>query len=81
MHIIEAMKEWGHADHRVMQRSYTAEACVSCAWFCYGMDQHCHTCVGCALMQAQLEQGQHLTHRCRNWKAPHQAETGPAVAA
>ena len=65
---MEAMEEWGHADDRMIQRSYTSEVCISCAWFTYGMDAHCHTCVGCALMQAQLEQGQHLTHRCRNWK-------------
>ena len=30
---MEAMEEWGHADDRVIQRSYTAEACLSCAWF------------------------------------------------
>ena len=76
-----AMEEWGHADDRVIQRSYTAEVCISCAWFTYGMDAHCHTCVGCALMQAQLEQGQHLTHRCRNWKPVHHVKTGPAIAA
>ena len=51
---MEAMEEWGHANDRVIQRSYTAEVCISCAWFTYGVDAHCHTCVGCALMQAQL---------------------------
>ncbi len=78
---MEAMEEWGHADDSVIQRSCTAEACISCAWFTYGMDAHCRTCVGCALMQAQLEQGKHLTHRCRNWKPVHHVETSPAVAA
>ena len=33
------------------------------------------------LMEALLEQGQHLTHGCRNWKPVHHVETGPAVAA
>ena len=78
---MEAMEEWGHADDRVMQRSYTAEVCVSCAWFTYGMNAHCHTCVGCALMEKQLEQGQHLTHCCRNWKAVHKMEICGTVAA
>ena len=50
-----AMEEWGHADDRVIQRSYTAEVCMSCAWFTYGIDAHCHTCVGCALIEALLE--------------------------
>ena len=78
---MEAMEEWGHADDRVMQRSYTVEVCISCAWFTYGMDAHCHTCVGCALMEKQLEQGQHLTHCCRNWKAVHKMEICGTVAA
>ena len=74
--------KWRHADDRVIQRSYTAKVCISCAWFAYGMDAHCHTCVGCALMQeAQLEQVQHRTHGCRNWKPVRHVETGPAVAA
>ena len=76
-----AMEEWGHADDRVIQRQYSEKVCMSCAWFTYGLDAHCHTCVGCALMEALLEQGQHLTHGCRNWKPVHHVETGPAVAA
>ena len=78
---MEAMEEWGHADDRVIQRSYTAEVCISCAWFTYGMEAHCHTCVGCALMQARVEQGQHLMHRCLNRKPVHHVKTAPAVAA
>ena len=49
---MEVMEEWGRADDRVMQRSYIAEVCISCAWFCHEIDGHCHTCAGCALMQA-----------------------------
>ena len=78
---MEAMEEWGQADDRVIQRSYISEVCISCAWFTYGIDAHCHTCVGCALMEKQLEQGQHLTHCCRNWKAVHKMEISGTVAA
>ena len=74
------MEEWDHADVRVIQRSYTA-VCISCAWFTYGMDGHCHTVVGCALHEVQLQQGQHLTHCCRNCKAVHKMEIGGTVAA
>ncbi|MDC3010013.1 hypothetical protein OAZ06_03560 [Synechococcus sp. AH-736-G20] len=45
------------------------------------MDGHCYTVVGCALQEAQLQRGRHLTHCCRNWKAVHHMEAGPAVAA
>ena len=80
-HIMEAIEEWGHADDRVIQRQYSEKVCMSCAWFTYGIDAHCHTCVGCALMEALLEPGQHLTHGCPNWKPVHQMETGGTVAA
>ncbi|MEC7738383.1 MAG: hypothetical protein VYE46_05865 [Cyanobacteriota bacterium] len=75
-HIMEAMEEWGHADDRVIQRQLHRRDV-----HLYGMDVHCHTCVGCALIEALLEQGQHLTLGCRNWKPVHHVETGPAVAA
>ena len=78
---MEAMEAWPHADERVMQRSYNEQVCISCAWFTYGLDGRCHTVVGCALQEAQLQQGQHLTHCCRNWKAVRHMETGPAAAA
>ena len=52
-----AMEEWSHADDRVIQRQYSEKVCMSCAWFTYGIDAHCHTCVGCALTEALLEQG------------------------
>ena len=78
---MKTMEEWGRADDRVIQLSYTAEVCISSAWFCYGIDGHCHTCVDCALMEAQLKQGKHLTQACRNWKPEDHVETGHAVAA
>ena len=54
-----AMQGWGHADDRVIQRQCSEKVCMSCALFTYGIEAHCHTCVGCALMEALLEQGQH----------------------
>ena len=78
---MEAMEAWPHADERAMQRSFTQQVCISCAWFTYGMVGHCHRVVGCALQEAQLQQGQHLTHCCRNWKAVHTMEICGTVAA
>ena len=68
---MESIEEWGRADDRVIQCSYTAGIYISCAWITYGMDAHCHACVGCALVQAMLEQGQDLTNSCRICKAVH----------
>ena len=77
---MKTMEECVRADDRVMQLSYTAEVCISSVLFCHGIDGHCHTCVDCALMEAQLEQGKHLTQACRNWKPVDYVETGHAVA-
>ena len=45
------------------------------------MGGHWHTVVGYALQEAQLQQGQHLTHCWRNWKAVQQMGTDSTVAA
>ena len=76
-----ALEEWDHADDCVIRRQDSEKACMSCTWFRYGIYAHCHTCVGCVLRKALLEQGQHLTHDCRNWKPVIHVETGPAIAA
>ena len=41
-----------------------------------GVDQHCHTLVGCNLRQKQLKQVEHLSKRCRNWTPAWQKEMG-----
>ena len=64
----------------MIQRQFSEKVCTSCAWFTYGINAPYRTCFGCALMEALLEQGQHLTHGCRNWKPVHHVETGSAVA-
>ena len=38
---------------------------MTCQHFAYGVDQHCHTKVGCNLRQKQLQQGEHLQKRCK----------------
>ena len=38
---------------------------MTCRQFIYGVDQHCHTMVGCNLRQKQLQQGEHLKKRCK----------------
>ena len=44
--------------------------------FAYGVDQHCHTMVGCNLRQKQLQQGQHLKRRCKLWAPTLQKKVG-----
>ena len=78
---MEAMEEWGQADDRVIKRSYTSGVCISCAWFIYGIDAHCHTLLGCTLRQKQLQQGQHLNKKFKLWVPTLQKEMGRAPEA
>jgi hypothetical protein len=54
---------------------------MTCQHFAYGVDQHCHTLVGCTLRQKQLQQGEHLTKRCQQWAPTWQMKVGWAPEA
>ena len=61
------MEEWGYIDERDLQNWKGGVVCITCQHFTYGVDQHCHTMVGCNLRQKQLQQGEHLKKRCKLW--------------
>ena len=61
------MEEWDFVDDRDLQNWKGGVVCMTCQHFTYGVDQHCHTMVGCNLRQKQLQQGQHLKKRCKLW--------------
>ena len=61
------MEEWNCVDDRDLQNWTGVEVCITCQHFTYGVDQHCHTRVGCNLRQKQSQQGQHLKKRCKLW--------------
>ena len=54
------MEEWDFVDERDLQGWKGGVVCMTCQHFTYGVDQHCHTMVGCNLRQKQLQQGQYL---------------------
>jgi hypothetical protein len=54
---------------------------MTCQHFTYGVDEHCHTLVGCKLRQKQLKQGEHLLKQCRHWSSVCEAEDGGTVLA
>ena len=54
------MEEWGFVDERELQGWKGGCVCITCQHFTYGVDQHCHTLLGCNLGQQQLQQGEHL---------------------
>ena len=70
------MEEWDFVDERDLQNWKGGVVCMTCQHFTYGVDQHCHTMVGCNLRQKQLQQGQHLKKRCKLWAPTWQKEVG-----
>ena len=70
------MEEWDYVDERDLQNWKGGVVCMACQHFTYGVDQHCHTMVGCNLRQKQLQQGQHLKKRCKLWAPTSQKEMG-----
>ena len=66
--------EWAFIDDAELQGWKGACICMTCQYFTYGVDQHCHTLLGCTLRQKQLQQGQHLKKMCKLWAPTWQKE-------
>ena len=75
------MREWAFIDDLELQNWKGARICMTCQHFTYGVDEHCHTLVGCKLRQKQLKQGEHLLKQCRHWSSVCEAEDGGTVLA
>ena len=75
------MEEWGYVDECELQNWKGGVVCMTCQHFIYGVDQLCHTMVGCNLRQKQLQQGQHLKKRCKLWAPAWQKDVGWAPEA
>ncbi len=75
------MEEWAFVDDSELKSWKGACICMTCQHFAYGVDQHCHTLVGCNLRQKQLKQGEHLTKRCSQWAPTWHKEMGWAPEA
>ena len=78
---MEAMEEWAFIDDAELQGWKGACICMTCQHFTYGVDQHCHTLLGCTLRQKQLQQGEHLKKKCKLWAPTWQKEMGWAPEA
>ena len=49
------VEERGYVDERDLQNWKGGVVCMTCQHFIYGVDQHCHTLLGCNLRQQQLQ--------------------------
>ena len=70
------MEEWLFIDERELQGWKGGCVCITCQHFTYGVDQHCHTLLGCNLRQQQLQQGEHLKKKCKLWAPTWQKQVG-----
>ena len=67
--LLQVKGEWDFVDDRDLQNWKGGVVCMTCQHFTYGVDQHCHTMVGCNLRQRQLAQGDHLKKSCKLWSS------------
>ena len=72
---------WEFVRKRDLKKPGCAMVCMTCQHFTYGVDQHCHTLLGCTLRQKQLQQGQHLNKKCKLWAPTWHKEMGWAPEA
>nr|WP_071840742.1 hypothetical protein [Synechococcus sp. WH 8020] len=70
------MEEWAYLDESELSNCRCSSVCVACQHFRHGVDQHCHTLVGCNIRQKQLQQGHHLTKTCKLWAPTWQSTVG-----
>ena len=70
------MDEWEYVDEEELQNWKGARICLTCQHFTYGVDSNCRTMVGCKLRLQLLQQGDHLTKRCRHWFPTWQDQAG-----
>ena len=60
----------------LFQITKALEAAAPGRHFTYGVNQHCHTLLGCNLRQQQLQQGEHLKKKCKLWAPTWQKQVG-----
>ena len=72
-------EEWDFMDG--LRQTRSSCVCITCQQLTYGVDQHCHTLLGCNLRQQQLQQGEHLKKKCKLWAPTCQKEMGWAPEA
>ena len=70
------MDEWEYVDASELQNWKGARICLTCQHFTYGVDASWRTMVARKLRQQQLQQGDHLTKRCRLWCPTWQDQAG-----
>ena len=78
---IKTMEEWTWVDERALVPFRGARVCMTCQHFTYGLDQNCHTLLGCKLRQGLLQHGEHLTRQCEHWASVTEVDMGGKVAA
>ena len=75
------MEEWDFVDERELQGWKGGVLCMTCQHFCYGLDRHCHSLLGCNARKKQLQQGDLLKKKCQLWAPTWEKEFGWAAEA
>ncbi len=62
----EEPKEWDYFDYGELQHSKDSAVCMTCEHFTSGSTKSCVTLLTCPIHRKLIQQGEHLTKRCKN---------------
>ena len=80
--VTDEPEEWDYFEHGELQHSRGSAVCMTCEHFTYSCTKQCVTLLTCPIHQRLIQQGEHLTKRCRQWQKKRVLEIGwcPEVA-
>ena len=66
--VTDEPEEWDYFEHGELQHSRGSAVCMTCEHFTYSCTKQCITLLTCPIHQRLIQQGEHLTKRCRHWQ-------------
>ena len=64
----EEQEEWDYFDYGELQDSRGNTICMTCEHFTYACTKSCITLLTCPIHRKLIQQGEHLTKRCKHWQ-------------
>ena len=72
----EEPEEWDYFDYGELQNSKGSAVCMTCEHLTYCSTKSCVTLLTCPIHRKLIQQGEHLTKRCKNWRKKRVLEIG-----
>ena len=69
-------EKWDYLEEGKLKLSRSARVCMTCVYFRYSCDKHCHTLLTCRAHHCLIPQGAHLTSKCDLWNKNYEDKFG-----